>query len=136
MQVMRGVILAAAIAMPMAAHAEGNLAALPANRIELGITGAAMALSATTFEIETGLYYRLTITSDGAAEAMFRAPELLRNVWLNQVVINGIEVHVQGMSFYGLEFDVAGTVFFSFVPIRPGEYPFSVGESTGTFIVR
>ena len=50
------------------------------------------------------------------------APELLRNSWINQVVVNDLEVTPYGL--YSVEFDDAGTINISFVPIRPGEYEF------------
>src|SRR5690606_48312 len=53
-----------------------------------------------------------------------QAPELFRNAWFNQVVINDKEIHSSG-SFYGLEYDGAGTISISFVPLRPGEFEFS-----------
>jgi hypothetical protein len=123
-------------AMPIAAHAEGNLAAPPAVDIELKISGNAPVLDPLQFEIETGDYYRLTLTSDGAEEFMFRAEEFLSNIHIRLLVIAGIEVHMQSMVFRGIEFDEGGSASFTFVPIRPGEYEFTVGDVVGTFIVR
>ncbi len=134
-----GVLLATGLALsPVAALAEGNLAEPPAERLELSITGAgdALALSETTFELETGVYYRLTVTSDGADEVLWAAPDLFLNSWMNQVVINDLEVKLYGTHFQGVEFDGPGTFFFSFVVVRPGEYAFTVGDATGTFVVR
>jgi hypothetical protein len=123
-------------AMPLTAHAEGNLAAPPAVDIELKIGGTAPTLEPTQFELVTGDYYRLTLTSDGAEEFMFRADEFLSNVHVRLLVIAGIEVHMQSMIFRGIEFDAGGSASFTFVPIRPGEYEFTVGEQAGKFIVR
>jgi hypothetical protein len=122
---------------PLAASAQGgNLAAPPAQRIDLAITGTAPALSQTSFELQTGVYYRMTITSDGAGEFMFAAPTLMPNIHIRLVVINDVEVHLQGQTFRGIEFDGAGEAYFSFVAIVPGEYEFTVGDVTGTFIVQ
>ena len=77
-----GTMAAVGLALtPVAVMAEGNFAAPPAERLELSITGAgdALELSATTFEIETGRYYRLTVTSDGADEVLWAAPDLFLN---------------------------------------------------------
>lgn len=53
---------------------------------------------------------------------------LLQNSHLRVVTINEIEVHLQGMAFRAIEFDAAGSAQFSFTPIRPGTYGFSVGD--------
>ena len=68
------------------------------------------------------------------------APELLRNAWLNQLVIDDLEVKLNG-AFSSIEFDDEGTISVFFVPIRPGNYPFySPGFEkaglTGNFVVR
>lgn len=123
-------------AMPMAALAEGNLAAPPAIDLELKIGGTAPTLEPTQFEIVTGDYYRLTLTSDGAEEFMFRADDFLSNIHIRLLVISGIEVHMQNMLFRGIEFDEGGSASFTFVAIRPGEYEFTVGEQVGKIIVR
>ena len=51
--------------------------------------------------------------------------ELLRNSHLRLVTISEIEVHLQALAFRAIEFDVAGTVQFSFTPVRPGTFPFT-----------
>ena len=78
----------------------------------------------------------MSITSDGVEEFMFAAPELMESIHVRLVVINDVEVHLQGQTFRGIEFDGAGEAYFSFVAIVPGEYAFSVGDVAGTFIVR
>lgn len=72
------------------------------------------------WELETGKYYKLDITSDGNEEIAVVAPELFRNSWINQIVVNDLEVKSLGL--YSVEFDDAGTFNITFVPIRPGEY--------------
>ena len=47
------------------------------------------------------------------------APELFRNSWLDQIVINDKEIHTSG-GFYGVEYDGAGTIAIGFVPIVAG----------------
>lgn len=117
---------------PVGATAQvgGNLAAPPAVEIYLEITtgpdGPMIALS--EFELVTGEYYRMNVTSDGRADWRLEVDALLENSHLRLLTIDGIEVHLQGMSFRAIEFDTAGTVQFSFVPIRPGTYRFSVGN--------
>ena len=75
------------------------------------------------YQLETGKYYRWRIESDGGEEFMIQAPELFRNAWISQVVINDLEVHALG-AIYGVEFDDEGTIDIWFVPIRPGEYDY------------
>lgn len=132
-----GAAIALAVA-PMAANAEGNLAAEPTT-ITLEIDGVSLSFSETEYTLETGKYYKWEITSDGVEEVMIQAPELFRNSWINQIIIDEREVHTT--SFYGIEFDDEGTVVIFFVPIRPGNYEFfapgfAERGLSGTFIVR
>lgn len=104
------------------AQAEGNLAANATRLPDLMIDSEALTFSETTFELETGKYYRLRIVHDGGEELAVVAPELFRNSWINQVIINDLEITPYGL--YSVEFDDEGTVDVWFVPIRPGEYKF------------
>ena len=111
------VALAATMAVPVLA--EGNLASR-ATEIELNIDTVDLKFSQDTWELETGKYYILSVSSDGNEEIQVVAPELFRNSWLNQIVVNDLETKAYGL--YSIEFDDAGTFEISFVPIRPGEY--------------
>jgi hypothetical protein len=71
-------------------------------------------------KLQSGAYYELDITADGSAELAVVGPEFLRAVWMNEIVINGIEV--RPMAIDSIEFDKAGTVKFSFVAIKPGRF--------------
>lgn len=120
-------------------HAEGNLASQPTT-LQLSIDTRTLEFSSTEYELETGKYYIWEITHDGLEELMIRSPDLFRNSWINQVVINDLEVHTSG-AIHGLEFDDEGTLTISFVPIRPGNYQFfAAGYEerglSGTFVVR
>lgn len=120
-------------------QAEGNLASNATRLPELMIDSAALTFSETEFQLETGKYYRWSIVHDGGEEFQVVAPELFRNSWINQVVINDLEVAPLGL--YGVEFDDEGTIDIWFVPIRPGEYEFYVPGYqerglSGTFVVR
>lgn len=114
---------AAMIAASGTAFAAGNLAA-DGDRIALSINSDELTFSENRFELETGQYYILTISHDGGEEMQWMSPELFRNIWINQVVINDLEVKLYGV--YSFEWDDAGDIILSFVPIRPGEYPFYV----------
>lgn len=101
------------------ANAEGNLASNGTD-LTLSINTEELTFSQNTWELETGKYYRIDITSDGNEEIAVVAPELWRNSWINQIVVNDLEVKAYGL--YSVEFDDAGTFNISFVPLRPGEY--------------
>lgn len=118
---MHRIIAAAALSLLAAgsAHAEGNLAANGTD-LALSINTIDLTFSQNTWELETGKYYQLDITSDGNEEISVVAPELWRNSWINQIVVNDLEVKAYGL--YSVEFDDEGTFNISFVPIRPGEY--------------
>jgi len=81
------------------------------------------------YELEAGKYYRLPIVSDGSAELAISGPDFFRNVWINEVVINGIEVRPLGVE--SLEFDDEGTATISFVTIRPGTFTLRIPNTTG-----
>ncbi|MGE0117809.1 MAG: hypothetical protein AB7E71_05510 [Dongiaceae bacterium] len=89
-------------------------------------------------ELEGGKYYRWTIQSDGTTEAAVAAPEFFRFIWINEVVINDIEVRPLGLD--SIEFDDEGEAVISFVPIRPGEFEYfmpNAGEAyRGKIIIK
>lgn len=119
-----GIAGATLLAMTLAGgvQAAGNLASQP-TRLETKIDGPSKSWTGNDFQLEVGKYYIWEITSDGIEETLVQAPELFRNAWFNQVVINDKEIHSSG-SFYGFEYDGAGTISVSFVPVRPGDYEF------------
>jgi hypothetical protein len=104
--------------------AEGNLASAPERLEPLVLDGEAWSMAPLTYKLETGKYYRWEIRSDGLEEFAVLAPELWRNSWIDQVVINDLEVKPMGL--YSVEFDDEGTIEIWFVPIRPGQYDFWV----------
>jgi len=135
-----GWILAFGLAFATGVQAEGNLASFPPIELRIDITNGPEGrpvLEPTELKVVTGDYYRLTLSSDGKGrdergEPQARRVELnefLANIHLRILTINGIEVHLQGLSFRALELDEKGEVSFSFVPIRPGDYPVYVGPN-------
>ncbi|MBI4923517.1 MAG: hypothetical protein HY834_17395 [Devosia nanyangense] len=124
---------------PFGASAEGNLAANGTDLDELEINMADLTFSETEYQLETGQYYRLEISSDGSDEIDFAMPELLRNSWINQVSVGEVSISLAG--FDEISFGDEETVEISFVPVRPGEYDFYVpGYETrgliGKFVVK
>ena len=124
-----GLALALAAATAQA-QVGGNLAAGPPLDIHLEITTSpdGPVLSTAEFDLITGEYYRLNVTSDGTEPWRLEVHDLLLNSHLRIVTINGIEVHLQAMAFRAIEFDVGGTAQFSFAPIRTGTFEFTVGD--------
>ena len=74
-----------------------------ANRTDLEpITLTAGALqSPGEYRLSSGGYYRIDISSDGTQEQAIEGPGLFRNVWVNEVVINDLEVRPLGLWFWG-----------------------------------
>lgn len=125
--------LAALAAMPAAAQVGGNLAAPPPLDLELLITETADGkpeISTDEFKLITGEYYRLNVTSTGETDWRLELPDLLQNSHLRVVTVNdGVEIHLQSMVFRAIEFDEPNKVSFSFTPIRPGTYAFTIGRN-------
>ena len=80
-------------------------------------------------ELQSGAYYELEISADGTAELAVSGPNFFRSVWMNEIVIN--EIEVRPMAIDSLEFDAAGTATLSFIAIRPGSHTLSIPGSTG-----
>jgi hypothetical protein len=81
---------------------------------------AGQPLAAGPIELESGKQYSLTIQADGSAELALHGPEFFRNVWINEIIINDIEIRPLGLD--SVEFDAAGEVEITFVTIRPGTF--------------
>jgi hypothetical protein len=113
---------------PVAAHGQSGLLTRP---IEVGpITLSAGApLAEAPIELESGKQYKLTIVADGTQELAIHGPDFFRNVWVNEIVINDIEVRPLGVD--SIEFDAAGEVEMTFVTIRPGTFTLRIPGTTG-----
>lgn len=85
--------------------------------------------SAGEYQLLAGGYYRIDIVSDGTQEIAVAGPELFRSVWIDEVVINEIEVRPLGLD--SLEFDDEGAATLSFIAIRPGRYDLRIAGTTG-----
>jgi hypothetical protein len=118
-----GVIGAAVFAVLAAggAQAAGNLASKP-TELKLAANTAKLTFSQTKFELETGKYYKLIVTSDGKDSIDLKAPDLWQNSWVNYVEIYDIDLTVSGSFHIG--FDSEGEAAIFFVPLRPGNYQF------------
>ncbi len=133
-------ILVLALALPFAAAAQeendddaaplagllasGNRETLPDLTLASGVP-----LAQGPMRLKSGTYYVLTITADGSAELALTGPEFFRAVWINEIVINDIEIRPLGLDSF--EFDDAGALEISFVAIKPGTYNLHIPGTTG-----
>ena len=95
-------------------------------------------LAAKPYKLETGKYYKLVIKSDGSREVPIVGAAFFRNIWVNQVSINDIEVRPLGIDSF--EFDDEGEIELTFIPIKPGTYTLGLPSAKSdreraTFIV-
>lgn len=86
-------------------------------------------LAKAPYTLESGEYYEIDIVCDGSAELALAGPEFFRNIWIDEVVINDIEVRALGLD--SLEFDDEGTATIKFVAIRPGSYVVRIPGTSG-----
>ncbi|MCB9992721.1 MAG: hypothetical protein H6873_03575 [Hyphomicrobiaceae bacterium] len=113
-----------AIGLAAPAHGAGNLASLPEHLPDLEINGVDLTLSQQEYHLETGKYYVWSVVSDGIDQYELMAPELMRNSWVDKVVVE--ETTVRPMGIYSVEMEEEGTIEIWFVPIRPGRFEFWV----------
>ncbi|MEM9784358.1 MAG: hypothetical protein AAF899_18015 [Pseudomonadota bacterium] len=87
--------------------------------------------------LSSGVYYEMIITSDGSAELALAGPGFFRAIWMDEIVINDLEV--RPMAVDSFEFDDEGELELSFIAVKPGTYelriPGTTGETTGVKIV-
>lgn len=86
-------------------------------------------VASAEYTLKSGGYYRMDIVADGSAELALSGGDFFRAIWVNEVVINDIEIRPMGV--HSLEFDDAGTATISFIAILPGRYTLSIPGSSG-----
>jgi hypothetical protein len=131
MTVFRASLLAAVLALPVPlvpAWAQAGLLGRVTRLAPIELSSG-KPLAEAPYEIEAGKYYRLPIRADGSQELALVGPEFFRNVWINEVVINKIEVRPLGLD--SIEFDAEGEATITFVPIRPGSFELRIPNTTG-----
>lgn len=129
---MKNLLLTAALLLdPVAAQAQTAGLLERANRVELpGLKlMSGEPVSAAPLSLKSGTYYIIEIESDGSAELALEGAAFFRAIWVNEVVINDIEIRPLGLDSF--EFDDEGTIELSFIAIKPGKYALSVPGSTG-----
>jgi hypothetical protein len=99
-----------------------------ATKLEPLTLASGQPLAKAPYELQAGKFYRLDIEADGSAELAIAGPDFFRNVWVNEVVINDIEVRPLGID--SLEFDDEGTATITFITIRPGTFELRIPGTT------
>ncbi|ETX14251.1 hypothetical protein OCH239_04050 [Roseivivax halodurans JCM 10272] len=79
--------------------------------------------------LKSGTYYEFEIEGDGSQELALVGPEFFRAVWVDEIVVNGLEIRPLGLD--SVEFDEAGVMEIGFVAIKPGRYYMKIPGSTG-----
>lgn len=79
--------------------------------------------------LQSGVYYQMEITADGSAELALSGPDFFRAIWIDEIVINDIEI--RAMAVDSFEFDDAGTLELTFIAIKPGRHVMRIPGSTG-----
>lgn len=90
---------------------------------------AGMPIAEGPLKLKSGKYYIIEIEADGSQELALAGADFFRAVWVNEIVIEGIEIRPLGVD--SIEFDEAGEAEISFVAIKPGTYSIHVPGSTG-----
>ena len=91
------------------------------------ILSAGMPLADAPWVLKSGTYYEIEIEADGSQELALAGAGFFRAIWIDEIVIEGIEIRPLGVD--SLEFDEAGTAEISFLAIKPGTYDFGVPGS-------
>jgi hypothetical protein len=108
-----------AIAAPAGAQAQSGLLT-KAVRLAPMTVASGKPLAEKPYDLEAGKHYRIAIQADGSAELAIVGPDFFRNIWINEIVINKVEIRPLGLD--SIEFDDAGEATISFVTIRPGQF--------------
>ncbi len=79
--------------------------------------------------LKSGTHYEIEIEADGSQELALAGAAFFRAIWINELVIEGIEIRPLGVDSF--EFDEAGTLEMSFIAIKPGSYTLHVPQARG-----
>ncbi len=93
------------------------------------ILSAGMPISEAPWELQSGTYYEFEIEADGSQELALVGPEFFRAIWIDEIVIEGLEIRPLGLD--SVEFDEAGTMEIGFLAIKPGSYYMKIPGSDG-----
>lgn len=101
------------------------------NKVELPevILSVGEPLADAPWELKSGKYYEVEFTADGSGEIGLAGMDFFRAIWVDEVVIEGLETRPFGL--HSIEFDDAGTMEIGFVAVKPGSYELRIPGSTG-----
>lgn len=119
-KVVLAVVLAALATAPVYSQSGlvGKATELPPILLSSG-----MPMADAPLELTAGVYYEIVIQSDGSAEMAISGAEFFRNLWIDEIVINDIEIRPLGID--SIEFDDEGEAEISFIAIKPGRFELS-----------
>lgn len=86
-------------------------------------------LAEAPYELYSGGYYKIELIADGSAEIAIGGADFFRAIWVNEVVIDDLEIRPMGLSSF--EFDDEGTLELSFIAIMPGSFELKIPGTTG-----
>ena len=93
------------------------------------LLSAGQPLAAAPLRLKSGRYYEIEIEADGSQELGLAGPGFFRAIWIDEIVIEGLEIRPYGID--SVEFDEAGTMEIGFIAIKPGRYELRVPGTTG-----
>ena len=137
MRLLAAALLSLALALPAAADDDDGPALGLAGLLSSGnkedlppiLLSAGMPLAEAPLRLKSGTYYEIEIEADGSQELALVGPEFFRAIWIDEIVIEGLEIRPLGLD--SVEFDEAGTMEVGFIAIKPGTYSLHVPGSTG-----
>jgi hypothetical protein len=124
--------LLAALALPVTAHDLGFAGLMSkSNRETLAplTLASGKPVAEAPYMLKSGMYYKIKIIGDGSAELALSGGEFFRAIWINELVVNKLEIRPMGM--HSVEFDDEGEMEISFIAIKPGTYELKIPGSRG-----
>ncbi|WP_394179180.1 hypothetical protein [Yoonia maritima] len=126
------ILAALTLATPLVAHDLGFAGLLSNNNkedLEPLTLSVGQPIADAPLMLKSGTAYEIEIEADGTGELALEGAGFFRAIWINEIVINGIEIRPLGVD--SIEFDEAGTVEIEFIAIKPGRYELRQPGSTG-----
>lgn len=139
-RILSACLMSASLSCMPVVHAQmAGLLTGGASKLEPITLSSGMPLASADYELQSGKYYKIDIVSDGSAELGLSGAEFFRNIWVDEIIINDIEIRPLGVN--SLEFDDEGTATIKFIAIRPGTYEVRIPGTTGetqkaTFVIQ
>ncbi|MEP3638158.1 MAG: hypothetical protein ABJN14_12975 [Paracoccaceae bacterium] len=79
--------------------------------------------------LKSGTYYEFEIVGDGSQELALIGPEFFRAIWIDEIVVEGLEIRPLGLD--SIEFDEAGEMEIGFIAVKPGRYFMKIPGTSG-----